>query len=210
MSTRREPQIDGAARELGDALNGFTREGVVDIQRARMLAAMSELASERGVANVSVAHVVERAGISRRTFYEIFNDREDCFLAAFDDAIERIADRIVPLYERPGKWRERIRACLIELLLFLDNDPVSGRLVVVETLGAGRGALERRGLVLAQVISAVDEGCREAKGGAEPPPLTAEGIAGAVLSVIHGRMVERRPGRLIELVNPLMSMIVLP
>jgi AcrR family transcriptional regulator len=208
--TRRDQQVDGAARELGGALNGFKREGVVDIQRARMLAAMSELAAERGVANVSVAHVVERAGISRRTFYEIFTDREDCFLTAFDDAIQRIAQRVVPAYTRPGKWRERIRACLIEFLSFLDSDPGTGRLVVVETLGAGRLALERRGLVLAQVIEAVDEGRREAKGGAEPPPLTAEGIAGAVLSVIHGRMVERRPGRLIELVNPLMSMIVLP
>jgi AcrR family transcriptional regulator len=210
MSTRRDQRVDGAARELGDGINGFTREGVVDIQRARMLHAMSELAAERGVANVSVAHVVERAGISRRTFYEIFSDREDCFLAAFDDAIERIAQRVVPAYQRPGKWRERIRASLVELLSFLDGDPGTGRLVVVETLGAGRGALERRGLVLAQIISAVDEGRREAKGGAEPPPLTAEGIAGAVLSVIHGRMVERDRKPLIELVNPLMSMIVLP
>jgi AcrR family transcriptional regulator len=210
MSTPREHQVDGAARERGDALNGFTREGVVEIQRARMLHAMAELVSERGVANVSVAHIVERAGISRRTFYEVFTGREDCFLAAFDDAIERIARRVIPVYERPSKWRERIRASLIELLLFFDNDPCTGRLVVVETLGAGRLALERRGLVLAQVIEAVDEGRREAKGGVEPPPLTAEGVAGAVLSVIHGRMVERDRKPLVELVNPLMSIIVLP
>ncbi len=210
MSTRREHQVDGAAHERGEARNGFGREGVVDIQRARMLHAMAELVSERGVANVSVAHVVERAGISRRTFYEIFSDREDCFLAAFDDAIERIAERVVPAYEQPGKWRERIRVSLIELLSFLDDDRGTGRLVVVETLGAGRRALEHRGLVLAQVITAVDEGRLEAKGGAEPPSLTSEGVVGAVLSVIHGRMLEGQRKPLIELVNPLMSMIVLP
>ncbi len=45
--------------------------------------------AERGAANVSVAHVVERAGVSRRTFYELFADREECFLAAFDDAVSR-------------------------------------------------------------------------------------------------------------------------
>jgi len=159
---------------------------------------------------VSVAHVVERAGISRRTFYEIFSDREDCFLAAFDDAIERIAERVVPVYEQPGKWRERLRAALIEFLSFLDDDPGTGRLVVVETLGAGRRALEHRGLVLAQVITAVDEGRLETKAGTEPPSLTSEGVVGAVLSVIHGRMLEGQRKPLIELVNPLMSMIVLP
>ena len=211
MATRRNHKVDGAAHERVEAgVNGFGREGVVDIQRARMLHAMAELVSERGVANVSVAHVVERAGISRRTFYEIFSDREDCFLATFDDAIERIAERVVPVYEQPRKWRERLRAALIEFLSFLDDDPGTGRLVVVETLGAGRRALEHRGLVLARVIGAVDEGRGEAKGGLEPPPLTAEGIVGAVLSVIHGRMLEEDRKPLIELVNPLMSMIVLP
>ena len=249
MATRRNHKVDGAAQERVDArlkervdarLNGFGREGVVDIQRTRMLSAMAELVSERGAGNVSVAHVVERAGISRRTFYEIFSDREDCFLAAFDDAIERIAERVVPVYEQPGKWRERLRAALIEFLSFLDDDPGTGRLVVVETLGAGRRALEHRGLVLAQVISAVDGGRLEAKGGAEPPPLTSEGVVGAVLSVIHTRLqsgwggasrsrtypsgaqavrecAEHMSDRgrrdappIAALTNPLMSMIVLP
>ena len=210
MATRRNHQVDGAAHLRGEGRNGFGREGVVDIQRSRILTAMVESVAEHGAANVTVAHVVERAGISRRTFYEIFTDRDDCLLAAFDDAIERIAQHVVPAYELPSKWRERIRASLIEFLSFLDSDPGMGRLVVVESLGAGPRALERRGNVLAQIISAVDEGRGEAKGGSEPPPLTAEGLAGAVLSVIHGRMVEGRDGRLIELTGPLMSMIVLP
>jgi AcrR family transcriptional regulator len=210
MSTRREHKVDGAARDRDETLNGFGREGVVDIQRSRILTAMVETVAEHGAANVTVAHVVERAGISRRTFYEIFSDRDDCLLAAFDDAIQRVAGGVVPAYQQPGKWRERIRAGLIEFLSFLDDDPGTGRLVVVETLGAGPRALERRGNILAQIIGAVDEGRSEAKGGSEPPPLTAEGIAGAVLAVIHGWMVERRAGRLIELTGPLMSMIVLP
>ena len=189
---------------------GLRREHVSEIQRARILAAIVELAAERGAANVTVARVVARAGVSRRTFYELFSDREDCFLAAFDDAIARIAAVVVPAYEQPSKWRERIRASLTALLQFLDDEPGTGRLVVVETLGAGANALERRSRVLAQVITAVDRGRSEAKKGDGPPPLTAEGLAGAVLSVIHARMLagDRRP--LVELVNPLMFTIVLP
>jgi AcrR family transcriptional regulator/DNA-binding MarR family transcriptional regulator len=181
-----------------------------------MLTAMVEEVAERSVANVSVAHVVAHSGVSRRTFYELFSDREDCFLAAFDDAITRIANEVIPAYEDGGRtqrahgWREKIRAGLCALLQILDYDPGMGRLVIVETLGAGPKALERRRCVLAQVITAVDEGRLEAKQGDGPPPLTAEGVVGGVLAVLHGRLVEKNPGQLIELAGPLMGMIVLP
>ena len=189
---------------------GLAREQVSEIQRARIVYAMVEVAAERGVANATVARVVARSGVSRRTFYELFEDREDCFLAAFDDAVDRIAAVVVPAYEQPSKWRERIRAGLTALLQALDYDPGMERLVVVESLGAGARALERRSRVLAQLIAAIDEGRLEARRSGGPPPLTAEGLAGAVLSVVHARMLadDRRP--LVELAGPLMSMIVLP
>jgi AcrR family transcriptional regulator len=116
----------------------------------------------------------------------------------------------VPPWRDGGSWRERIRACLIELLSFLDDDPVSGRLVIVESLGAGRLVLERRGRVLAPLIAAVEEGRGEAKRAPEPPPLVAEGVASAVLSVLHGRLLEGDIRPLLGLVNSLTSMIVLP
>jgi AcrR family transcriptional regulator len=199
-----------AGDELSARSNGLASGRVVEIQRARMLTAMAAVCAERGAANATVAHVVERAGVSRRTFYELFTDREDCFLAAFDEGIERVAAGVLPLWAGGGSWRERLRASLIELLSFLDSDPGTGRLVVVEALGAGHRALQRRGNVLALLFAAVDGGRAEAKAGSEPSPLTAEGVVGAVLSVLYGRMVEADPRPLLELVNPLMSMIVLP
>ena len=63
------------------------RGGVAEIQRARMIAALVEVAGERGVGGVTVGRIVGRSGVSRRTFYELFADREDCFLAAFDQAV---------------------------------------------------------------------------------------------------------------------------
>jgi AcrR family transcriptional regulator len=214
-----EPALDG----LRTAHNGIGREHVSDIQRARMLAAMVDEVAERCAGNVTVAHVVARSGVSRRTFYEIFEDREDCFLAAFDDAVGKIAAHVVPAYEGEDPWREKIRAGLTTLLEYLDYERGIGRLVIVETLAVGPRALERRRRVLAQVIAAVDDGRYQAKKSENPPPLTAEGVVGAVLSVLHTRLVEEEPGRLTacpppamggprmgELVNPLMAMIVLP
>jgi AcrR family transcriptional regulator len=191
--------------------DGPGRQRLTDIQRARMLTAMSEAATERGAANVTVAHVVERAGVSRRTFYELFDDIEDCLLAAFDEAAARASERVLAGYDPRARWAERIRASLVALLSFLDEDPYMGRLLVVESLAAGRAALERRRRVLVRAIAAVDEGRREGKQGPEPALLVAEGVVGAVLSVLHARMSQRERGQLlVGLVNPLMSMIVLP
>jgi AcrR family transcriptional regulator len=210
MSTK--PRI--APRDVGlDAVrshNGLARAQVGEIQRTRILAAMTEACAERGAANVTVAHVVERSGVSRRTFYELFDDCQDCFLVAVDDGLGRLAERVLPVYERESRWRERIDATLTALLSYLEAEPAMGRLLAVETLGGGHLALERRNRVLARAVLAVGAGRRESKAGRGLPPLTAEGVVGGVVSVLHGRMLNHEPGSLLELKGHLMAMIVLP
>jgi AcrR family transcriptional regulator len=208
VGKRRAPSEGAAPNGLKPGSNGAGREQVAGIQRARMLTAMVQEVAERGAGNVSVALVVGRSGVSRRTFYELFDDREDCFLAAFDDALKHVAAVVVPAYEESGTWRSRMRAALTALLESLECDPAMGRLLIVESLAAGPGALERRRNVFSQILSIVDLG-RTEKGG-DPPPLTAEGIIGGVLSVLHARLTETHPGSLVELTSPLMGMIVLP
>jgi AcrR family transcriptional regulator len=195
--------------------NGLEREQIAEIQRVRILGAMVEEVAERGVASVTVAHVVARSGVSRRTFYEQFEDREACFLAALDDAISRASERVLGDYNPAARWRERVRLGLAQLLGFLDDEPGTGRLLIVESLGAGPSALERRAHVLAQIVAIVDQGRCEVREGRGPPPLTAEGVVGGVLSVLHSRLLERKSPMLAcpplgELAGPLMSMIVLP
>jgi AcrR family transcriptional regulator len=206
------------------ARTGLGPERVIEIQRARILAAMVEVSAERGAANVTVAHVVERAGVSRRTFYELYSDREACFLAAFDELIARASRYVLEDYDPRAGWVERIRTALVALLSFLDLERDAGRLLIVGSLGAGAGALERRRHVLAQMIALVEEGRTQGKTGAGLPPLTAEGIVGGVLSVLHARLLDAPPpsaargphvasserDSLLELSGPLMGMIVLP
>jgi AcrR family transcriptional regulator/DNA-binding MarR family transcriptional regulator len=186
------------------------------IQRARILAAMFDVACERGVAEVTVAHVVARSGVSRRTFYEAFGDCEDCFLAALEQAVSHAAECVLPAYRAESSWRERIRAGLVALLCFLDEEPVVGRVLVAESLAAGPRALACRNRVLAQVMCAIDQGREELNAGVEPPPLSAEGIVGGALAIVHARLTavprggELGGAPLVELAAPLMSMIVLP
>ena len=92
-----------AARKAG-ASNGVAPApgGVIEIQRARILAAITELVREQGVAGITVAHIVKRSCVSRRTFYDLFIDRDDCLLAAFERALERAAAVVLPAYEAAG------------------------------------------------------------------------------------------------------------
>jgi AcrR family transcriptional regulator len=156
--------------------------------------ALCEVVAERGAGGATVAHVVARAGVSRRTFYELFADREECFLAAFDQAVERAAARVLPAFGGAGRWRERIRGALVALLGFFDEEPDLGALCVVHALGAGPGALERRAEVVGVLVAGVEEGRGEARRGAVAP-LSGEGVVGAVLAVLHTRLSERGAGQ---------------
>jgi AcrR family transcriptional regulator/DNA-binding MarR family transcriptional regulator len=186
------------------------RGDVVSLQRARIITAMVEVVAERGVARSTVAHVVARSGVSRRTFYELFSDREDCFLAAFDQAVEQATGRVVPAFEGAGGWLEGMRAGLRALLEFLDDEPGLGRLAVVDALGAGPIALERRARVVGVLIDAMDRGRREPGAAPGMKRFTAEGIVGAVLAVLHARLTDPEPRPMVGLLGPLMGLIVLP
>ncbi len=193
-----------------DTGNGVARQQVWDIQRARMLAAMVHEVAQRGAGNVSVAHVVARSGVSRRTFYEVFEDREDCFLTSFDDAVAHTASIVTAAYTERGSWQAKIRAALTALLKLLDDDHGTGRLLIVEPLSAGPNALEHRERAFAQIVAAIDQGRNASKAATPPPQLTAEGIAGGALSILHARLTTKSPASLIDLTGPLMAMIVLP
>ncbi len=189
---------------------GLGRERVSEIQRIRILTAMTEVVSERGATDVAVAHVVDRAGVSRRTFYEIFADREDCFLAAFEEAIAR-ASRCVSAGRDPSEgWEERIRGGLEAFLRFLEDEPAFGRLAVVESSSAGARAREMRQGVVARIVAEVDVGRQVAVAGHSATSLTAEAVVGGMCSVVHDRLLSRNHAGFMDLANPLMSMIVLP
>jgi AcrR family transcriptional regulator len=181
------------------------------MQRARLLAAAIEVACEQGIAGVSVGAIVTRSGMSRRTFYELFENVESCLLATFDQAAERVGAAVVPAFAAERRWQDALRAGLLALLGALDADPFAARFLLVESPAAGRVLAERRRLLLAQLAKAIDRGRRErAKGVPAPPPLTAEGLAGAVSLLLKTRVLDPDHVPLVRLAGQLMSLLVLP
>jgi AcrR family transcriptional regulator len=196
----------------GDRLErGSKAVQVNEIQRRRLLAAMSEVAAADGVETATVGAVCRRAGVSRRTFYDLFEARQDCFLAAFEHALDCLADELSSVWGSEGSWRHRVRASLSFLLERFEGDPVLLRLCLVESLKGTAEALERRQQALETLVEKIDEGRAEAGSRARDlPELTAESVVGGVAGVLQARVLSAQEPDLSSLLNPLMSMIVQP
>jgi AcrR family transcriptional regulator/DNA-binding MarR family transcriptional regulator len=183
---------------------------VSDLPRGRLVSATFALVSERGYEGVSARSVSERAGVSNRTFYECFSDREDCFLAAFNHAVDGLELELRAGWDSQLGWTARVRGALAALLIALDREPGVARLVFVEALSAGPRVLARRARVLESLAVVIDEGRANAQAPKVLPALVAEGIVGATFGVIHARLLELRSAPLAGLLGQLMATIVLP
>jgi DNA-binding MarR family transcriptional regulator/AcrR family transcriptional regulator len=186
---------------------------VEEDRRTRVLEALAEAMAERGPAasTVTVAEVIARSGVTNVAFEELFVDREGCLLAAFDLGVERAAALTVAAFEAESRWLDAIKAALAGLLRFLEDEPALGRLMVVYSMGGGARVLRRRMEVLGLVAAVVDRGRAEMPPGKQdPPPVIAEGVVGAVVTVLQSRLLAEDPQPLAELFGALTSMIVLP
>jgi AcrR family transcriptional regulator len=203
-----EPELLRVRRPLPDPRGG--RLFVSASQRARLLDATFAVVCEQGYRGMAVRSVAERAGVSSKTFYDLFADREDCFLAAFDHGVEQLEAHARRAFEEERDWVAGIRAGLAALLGFLDRERALRRLVFVEALGAGPRVLERRAQLLGELTSVIEEGQAGVQPGRRLPGVIAEGVVGATFGVIHARLSEQNPRPLSGLAGELMAMIVLP
>jgi AcrR family transcriptional regulator len=175
-----------------------------------MLGAALNVVDELGYPRATVAHVTSRARVSRRTFYDVFDNREDCLLAALQSVVERIDDELSALNFDALPWREGIRAGLWTILSFFDREPVLARVCVVQALRGGPRVLERREQVLAGLARFIDKGRDENGKSRTCPPLMADGLVGAAFGIVYGRLLRGEREPLTDLFGELMGMIVLP
>jgi AcrR family transcriptional regulator len=179
------------------------------MQRARLLSADVVTVEELGWSGASVAHITSHARVSRRTFYDLFDNREDCLLAVLDEVVGRVERELGAANLDGLSWRERVRVGLWTVLCFLDREPVLARVCVVQALRGGPRVLARREEVLARLAGVLDEG-RNGGNARVCPSLTAEGLVGAVFSIVYARLTRDDHEPLVDLMGELMGMLVLP
>lgn len=182
------------------------------IQRERLIVGMLSAAAERGYLETNVQDVLDRAGVSRPTFYEHFANKEDCFLAAFDSSAQRLRKKVDMAARKGGDvWRDRVRYGLEALLGFAAREPDTARTLVVEARAASAAAVRRR-------VELMDEfaACLEAQarmylpGAAARAPVTSTGIVGGVESLLYSRLCKHEYDQLESLLPSLMYFVVLP
>ena len=189
---------------------GGSHPQLVEVQRSRLLSATIRAVEELGSQNVTVADITRLARVSRRTFYELFADREECFLAALEGAVASIEGELAALDLEGHGWCERVRIGLWTILCFFDRQPALARVCVVESLRGGSKIFDAREVVLARLVAIVDEGRDANTRMRDGAAITAEGVVGAVLAILYSRVSRRESEPLSSLLGELMGMIVLP
>jgi AcrR family transcriptional regulator len=203
--------LSGGEGQFPSGIRSLPSDLVSAVQRERLLAAMLRAAAQLGYRELSVQDVLERAGVSRPTFYEHFDNKEGCFLAAFDTAATRLCQRLEAAGEEGETWRARLRLGLEELLRFVTDDPDAAMTLIVDARAACPPALLRRDELLDRFASCIDTQVRaESSGGAPPSAIAAAGIVGGIEALLYSRLNRGETGDIESLLPPLMYFAVLP
>jgi AcrR family transcriptional regulator len=197
-------------RPLPSGGREVARTRVNELQRARLIAALIEVVESDGYGALTVGRVIAQARVSRKTFYDLFHNHEDAFLAALEQATARVRAVATEAYASQGCWREGIRAALQSMLVLAEQEPGLARLCVVEVMSAGSRVLAFRAQMLAEAAQAIDGGRNVSVRVSDPPAITAEGVTGAILALLHTRLSLERDAPLTDLLGELMSIITLP
>jgi len=187
----------------------FSREFVARSQRERMLDGVARAVAEKGYERTAVADVLAHAGVSRKTFYEQFTGKEDCFLAAYETIFGDIAAGATAAYLSRRRWPDRIRAGLEVFVERLALEPAYARAGIVEVLAAGPRAIELRDRLLRGLHTFFDAARPEVPDHGAPR-IVAEATIGGIYEVIYRRIVTEGPESLTALVPQLVYLALAP
>lgn len=202
---------DRAPQRLPRGRHGLPRRFIVHNQRERMLLAVAEAVAEQGYATTTVADIIARARLSRRTFYEHFTDKEECFLAAYDTVVEQMLQGVGHSYEQAGRdWAHRVHDGLEAFVQYLVAEPAFARMCIVEVVAAGPEARGRRDAAMRVFVDFLEPGREQAPRGVVVPELAADIVVGGIYEIIYTRLLRDSADELIEMLPQLVYCALVP
>jgi AcrR family transcriptional regulator len=203
---------DGHARaphQLPPGRHGLPRAFVISNQRERILDAVMQVVSETGYMGMRIEDVIGVAGVSRRTFYDHFTNKEVAFLAAYDLVVQQLQGAVSAAYATGDTWPSRVRRGLSAFVNLLASEPALAHVCVVEVLAAGPRALARRTKAMEAFQTFFRPRPDEIP--IEPvSPLAAQAVVGGVYEVVYARVVDHRTAELPQLLPALLHSVLLP
>jgi AcrR family transcriptional regulator len=199
-----------AVERLPRGRHGLPREFVARNQRERLLASLAECLQESGYDGTTVSTIGKRAGVSKSDFYKHFESKDACFVVAYDDAVERIRQRVLAACGEADDWASGVLAALAALLDLFAAEPAQAGLVLVEGLRAGRGVYDRYQVALQSFVPLLREGAPASVGGEPPPEATDEAIVGGIASLLARRVLAGETAKLPELLPEIAEFALTP
>jgi AcrR family transcriptional regulator len=195
--------------QLPPGRHGLSRDFVAQNQRERILAAVADVTAAASYAEMTVEDIIVTAGLSRRTFYEHFKNKDDAFLAAYDEASAELVEAIVTAVNAAEDFADSCRSGLGTFLDFLAVRPALSRMCIVEVLAAGPEAIARRNAAMRGFAALIEENARKYLD-ETAPALTAETIVGGIYEVVYTRVLRGEIRQLPELLPDLVYSALLP
>jgi AcrR family transcriptional regulator len=161
------------------------------VQRDRMLKAMSEVVARDGYADTTVRKLLAQAGLSRRTYYDLWKDKEDCYLDAYGEIAAQLTARAAASVERGDTPRERVQLAVEELAAFCIEEPDAACACIVEGLAAGQAARAKRGELIEAIAATIAPALGELRPDGPNPELTARATVGGVLELLYAPLARR-------------------
>lgn len=186
------------------------REEVERSQRSRILNSMVDVVSETGYSDTRVIDVIDRAGVSRKTFYEMFDDKEACYLAAYNMWLKLLLRMTTDAFQaKPSDpWADRLRVGLGAFLHYIGQFPKPARFCLVEVLAAGPRALARRDAAIRQFTDFLDAG--RAESDLDPPGMTSLALVGGINELLYTEILHGATEQLPERLPDVMFLLTLP
>ncbi|HEY8502876.1 MAG TPA: TetR/AcrR family transcriptional regulator [Solirubrobacterales bacterium] len=169
---------------------------------------MLEAVGTEGYERATVQDAIANAGVYRQAFYDLFVDKEDCFLQAIDAGSAWIELAMREAVGSEETWRGRVRGALKGFLRYLEEQPEVGRALLVEVHAAGPQAVERRTEAMERAVSMMDLARDETD--ASAPEIAAEAVVAGILAVLHSRLASQQTSGFGRLLPELMYLAVLP
>ncbi len=197
--------------KLPTGRHGLSPEEVKASQKQRLMDAMAELCASKGYHATTIAELVTRAGVSRATYYEIFDDKEDCFVATMREGARHLAAGVAPaLGDDNTEWDARVEAVVDRLLHFLAEDPTYSIAAMVEALAGGEESYEIYVGGTNMIMELLRLGRQYLPEGVELPDATERIVVGGGEWLIAGEMIAGRVDRIPDLIADYIYIATLP